>query len=72
MDYIFRNLHVLFFELLAPFSSGLTAVSGGALNVTSAASDVMAREGRPNKKSKWDKVHLLEYGLFFKKITSLR
>ncbi|KAL8460687.1 hypothetical protein ACS0TY_031489 [Phlomoides rotata] len=35
---------------------GLTAAAGGVLNVTSAASEVMAREGRPNKKSKWDKV----------------
>lgn len=63
MVYIFTIFPVLFFELWAHRSSGLTAVSGGAINVTSAASDVMAREGRPNKKSKWDKVHLLAYDL---------
>ncbi|KAK6150021.1 hypothetical protein DH2020_017546 [Rehmannia glutinosa] len=42
---------------------GLTAVAGGVLNVTPAASDVTARDGRHNKKSKWDKVHSLAHGL---------
>ncbi|KAG8385420.1 hypothetical protein BUALT_Bualt03G0043500 [Buddleja alternifolia] len=37
-------------------TSGLAAVAGGVLNVTPATSDVTARDGRQNKKSKWDKV----------------
>ncbi|KAL9146212.1 hypothetical protein ABFS82_13G095200 [Erythranthe guttata] len=35
---------------------GLAVVSGGLLNVTPATSEVTARDGRQNKKSKWDKV----------------
>ncbi|KAI3456137.1 hypothetical protein Pfo_012800 [Paulownia fortunei] len=52
---------------------GLTAVAGGVLNVTPATSDVTARDGRQNKKSKWDKVHLLAHGLqLWKRSMSLR
>ncbi|KAL3651192.1 hypothetical protein CASFOL_004194 [Castilleja foliolosa] len=36
-------------------TTGLPAV-GGVINVTPATSDVTARDGRQNKKSKWDKV----------------
>lgn len=35
---------------------GLAAVSSGVLNLPPASSDAMARDGRQNKKSKWDKV----------------
>ncbi|GER24512.1 transcriptional regulator family protein [Striga asiatica] len=35
---------------------GFSAVGGGVTNVTPATSDVTARDGRQNKKSKWDKV----------------
>ncbi|KZV51085.1 hypothetical protein F511_01877 [Dorcoceras hygrometricum] len=35
---------------------GLTGVAGGVTNVTPVAVDVAARDGRHNKKSKWDKV----------------
>ncbi|GFP89615.1 sap30-binding protein [Phtheirospermum japonicum] len=37
-------------------SAGVQAGLAGVLNVTPASSDVTARDGRPNKKSKWDKV----------------
>ncbi|XP_073127005.1 uncharacterized protein [Henckelia pumila] len=35
---------------------GLTAVAGGVSNITPVAVDVATRDGRHNKKSKWDKV----------------
>lgn len=35
---------------------GLTAVAGGVVNAPPATSDVTSRDGRQNKKSKWDKV----------------
>ncbi|XP_073312309.1 uncharacterized protein [Primulina huaijiensis] len=35
---------------------GLTVVAGGVSNITPVAVDVAARDGRHNKKSKWDKV----------------
>ncbi|XP_075476766.1 uncharacterized protein LOC142518051 isoform X2 [Primulina tabacum] len=35
---------------------GLTAVAGGVSNITPVALDAAARDGRHNKKSKWDKV----------------
>lgn len=50
---------MIFLELLVLSSAGLAAVSSGVLNLPPASSDAMARDGRQNKKSKWDKVHFI-------------